>query len=104
MSGLDDREKAFENKFQHDQDLLFKINSRRARLLGLWAAERLGITGDQAEAYALQLVAADLEEAGHVTVIRRLQADFKAKGVELSDHRIGKEIERLWQVAHDQVA
>ena len=104
MSTFDDREKAFENKFKYDQDILFKINSRRARLIGLWAAERLGIPSAQAEAYAQEVVSADLDEPGHADIIRKLQADFKAKGIEISDHRITKELERHWEVARLQVA
>lgn len=105
MSTFEDREKAFENKFKYDQDVLFKINSRRARLVGLWAAERLGITqGDQAEAYAQEVVSADLDEPGHADIIRKLQADFKAKNIEISDHRIAKELERHWEIARQQVA
>ena len=104
MSTFEDREKAFENKFKYDQDILFKINSRRARLIGLWAAERLGISGDKAEAYAQEVVSADLDEPGHADIIRKLQADFKAKGIEISDHRITKELERHWETARLQVA
>ncbi|MEI8395725.1 MAG: DUF1476 domain-containing protein [Rhodospirillaceae bacterium] len=105
MSTFEDREKAFENKFKYDQDMLFKINSRRARLIGLWAAERLGITAeDKAEAYALEVVSADLDEPGHADIIRKLQADFTAKGLDISNHRITKELERQWEVARLQIA
>ncbi len=104
MNAFEDREKAFENKYKYDQDLLFRIASRRARLIGLWAAERLGLTGDKAEAYAQDVVSADLDEPGHADIIRKLQADFKAKAIEISDHRITKELERLWEVARLQVA
>ncbi len=104
MNAFEDREKAFEDKFKYDQDLLFRIASRRARLIGLWAAERLGITGDGAEAYAQEVVAADLDEPGHADIIRKLQADFKAKSIEISDHRITRELARLWEVAREQVA
>ncbi|MEI6559722.1 MAG: DUF1476 domain-containing protein [Rhodospirillaceae bacterium] len=104
MSTFEDREQAFENKFKYDQDILFKINSRRARLIGLWAAERLGITGAKAEAYAQEVVSADLDEPGHADIIRKLQADFKEKGVDISDHRITKELDRHWEIARQQVA
>ncbi len=103
MNTFEDREQAFENKFKYDQDILFKINSRRARLIGLWAAERLGIAADKAEAYAQEVVSADLDEPGHADIIRKLQADFKQKGVEISDHRIAKELERHWEIARKQV-
>ncbi|MEI7610979.1 MAG: DUF1476 domain-containing protein [Rhodospirillaceae bacterium] len=104
MSTFEDREQAFENKFKYDQDMLFKINSRRARLIGLWAAERLGITGEKAEAYAQEVVSADLDEPGHADIIRKLQADFKAKSLDISDHRISKELERQWEIARQQIA
>jgi hypothetical protein len=104
MSTFEDREKAFENKFKYDQDILFKINSRRARLVGLWAAERLGIVGERAEAYAHEVVDADLDEPGHADIIRKLQKDFKAKGIDISDHRITKELDRQWEIARQQVA
>ncbi|HCR66477.1 MAG TPA: DUF1476 domain-containing protein, partial [Oceanicaulis sp.] len=64
MSGFDDRENAFENKFAHDQELEFKAVARRNKLLGLWAAELMGLTGDDAEAYGKEVVKADFEEAG----------------------------------------
>ncbi|MEI6986443.1 MAG: DUF1476 domain-containing protein [Rhodospirillaceae bacterium] len=104
MSTFEDREKAFENKFKYDQDVLFKINSRRARLLGLWAAERLGIKGENAEVYAHEVVSADLDEPGHADIIRKLQRDFKNKGIDISDHRITKELDKYWEVARLQVA
>ena len=104
MSTFEDREQAFENKFKYDQDMVFKINSRRARLIGLWAAERLGIAGEKAEAYAQEVVSADLDEPGHVDIIRKLQTDFKAKGLDISDHRISKELERQWEIARQQIA
>jgi hypothetical protein len=104
MSAFEDREKAFEDKYKHDQDLQFRIASRRARLIGLWAAERLGITGEQADAYAQDVVSVDLDEPGHADIIRKLQADFTARKIEISDHRITRELERLWDVARQQVA
>ena len=103
MSTFDEREQAFENKFRHDQDMLFKINSLRTRLIGLWAAKRLGITGDEAEAYALEVISADIIEPENIGIIRKLQSDFKVKGVKISDHRIGKELERQRDVARKQL-
>ena len=103
MSTFEDREQAFEGKFQHDQEIQFKIASRRARLIGLWAAERLGITGDKADAYARELISADLDEPGHADILRKLLEDFKNKGVDVSEHRINKEMERLWEIARQQV-
>ncbi|MGV8936806.1 MAG: DUF1476 domain-containing protein [Allorhizobium sp.] len=86
MSGINDREKAFENKFAHDQDLKFRIEARRNKLLGLWAAGILGKT--DADAYAREVVAADFEEAGHEDVVRKIRSDFDAAAVTVSDEQI----------------
>ncbi|CAK0766403.1 DUF1476 family protein [uncultured Gammaproteobacteria bacterium] len=104
MKTFDDREQAFENRFKYDEDQKFKVLSRRARLVGLWAAEKLGITGDAAEEYALTVVHADLEEPGYQDIIRKFRADFDAKGVDVSDHRIERELERQLEIARQQVA
>ncbi|MDR9426999.1 MAG: DUF1476 domain-containing protein [Salibaculum sp.] len=82
MSTFDDRENAFENKFAHDAEMQFKAEARRNRLVGLWAAELLGKTGDAAEAYAREVVKADFEEAGHEDVYRKLAGDLGAKADE----------------------
>lgn len=76
MTTFNDRENAFENKYAHDADMQFKANARCHKLLGYWAAEKLGKTGDDAEAYAKSVVIADLEEAGHEDVMRKLVADM----------------------------
>jgi hypothetical protein len=76
MTTFDDREKAFENKFAHDEELRFKAEARRNRLLGLWAAELLGKSGDAADAYALEVIRADFEEQGHEDVFRKLAGDL----------------------------
>ncbi|MFZ4109848.1 MAG: DUF1476 domain-containing protein [Polymorphobacter sp.] len=81
MTTFDDRQKSFEAKFAHDADLKFKVAARRDKLVGLWAASKLGLTGDAAEAYAKSTVIADLEEAGDEDVVRKLVADLGAKGV-----------------------
>lgn len=77
MTGFDDRKSAFENKFKHDQDVQFKVNARRNKLVGLWAAEKLGKTGPDADAYAKEVVASDFEKAGDDDVIEKLEADLK---------------------------
>ncbi|MBR2657613.1 DUF1476 domain-containing protein [Yoonia sp.] len=82
MSSFDDRAKSFENKFAHDAEMLFKAGARRNRLLGLWAAELLGKTGDDAAAYAMEVVQADFEEAGHEDVYRKVSADLGARADE----------------------
>lgn len=76
MSTFDDRENAFENKFAHDAEMQFKAEARRNKLLGLWAAELLGKTGDDANAYAVEVVKSDFEEAGHEDVVRKVSGDM----------------------------
>lgn len=95
MASMDDRKNAFENKFAHDEELKFKAVARRNKLLGLWAAEKLGKTGDDAEAYAKEVVKADFEEAGDEDVFRKVRGDFDAAGVEQSDHQIRRTMEEL---------
>lgn len=79
MSTFDDRERAFETKFAHDEEMKFKAEARRNKLVGLWAAEILGKSGDAADAYAKDVVRADFEEAGHEDVMRKLMADLGDK-------------------------
>ena len=76
MDNFKDREKGFENKFAHDQELQFRATARRNRLVGHWAAELLGKTGDDVGAYAVEVVKADFEEAGDGDVVRKLRADL----------------------------
>ena len=95
MSTFDKREDSFEKKFAHDEELRFKANARRDKLLGLWAAEKLGKTGADAEAYAKQVVGADLEEPGDADVFRKIRKDFDAAGVAQSDHQIRRTMEEL---------
>ena len=95
MSTFDKREDSFEKKFAHDEELRFKANARRDRMLGLWAAEKLGKTGAEAEAYAKQVVVADLEEPGDADVFRKIRKDFDAAGVAQSDHQIRRTMEEL---------
>jgi hypothetical protein len=102
-NGFDDREKGFEAKYRHDEETRFRIIARRNRLLGLWAAQELDITGAGADAYAREVVAADFDEPGDADVVRKLMADFSAKGVALTEHRLRKEMERLMEVAREQV-
>ncbi len=76
MSTFNDRERAFENKYAHDQEMVFKAVARRNKKLGLWAADLLGKTGAEAESYAMEVIRADFEEAGHEDVVRKLTADL----------------------------
>ena len=79
MSTFDDRENAFENKFAHDAEMQFKAEARRNKLLGLWAAELLGKSGADADAYAVEVVKSDFEEAGHEDVVRKVAGDLGSK-------------------------
>ena len=76
MSTFDDRENAFESKYAHDAEMQFKADARRNKLLGLWAADLLGKTGDDADAYAREVVKSDFEEAGHEDVYRKVSGDL----------------------------
>ena len=104
MTTFDKRKDAFENKFAHDADLKFKAESRRNKLLGMWAAGLLGKTGVAAEDYAQSVVAADFEEAGDEDVFRKLRADFDAGGVEQSDHQIRRTMDELMGQAIEQIS
>ena len=88
MTTFDDRERAFEKKFAHDEELRFKSTVRRNKLLGLWAAEKLGLAGAEAESYAKDVVRADFQQPGDEDIVAKLRADFDAKGVAQSDDQI----------------
>ena len=103
MSGFDERESAFEGQYAHDQEMEFKAVARRNKLLGLWAAELMGIEGEEAEAYAKEVVLSDFEEAGHEDVFRKIRGDFDARGVERSDHQIRHRMDQLLEDARAQV-
>lgn len=81
MTTFDDREQAFEKKYAHDEEMRFKAEARRDKLLGLWAAELMGLEGEAAQEYARAVVIADLQEAGDEDVFRKVSADLEAKGV-----------------------
>lgn len=104
MTTFDDREQAFENKFKHDEDLRFRILARRAKLIGLWAASHLGLAGAEADAYAKQVVEADFQEPGDRDLLQKVHQDFVRKGLDISEHRIEKEMEHLLLVAKEQVS
>ena len=101
--GFEKRQKGFESKWAHDEELRFKVFARRNKLLGIWAAGQLGIAGDAAEAYAKTVVAADFEKAGDEDVFDKVRADFKAKGLALSDHMLRVKMEELIEVAKRQI-
>ena len=104
MSGsFQDREKAFESKWAHDEELRFKIMARRNKLLGLWAADQMGMSGDEAAEYARAVVRADFEEPGEEDVFRKIHKDFAAKGIARSDHAIRMKMDELLQTATEQI-
>jgi hypothetical protein len=103
MAQFDDREKAQEAKFARDGELRFKAEARRNRLLGLWAAEHMGLSDEHAKEYAGEVVASDFEEAGDEDVFRKVSADLKAKGASVSDDMIRQKMAELTIVAREQV-
>ena len=103
MAQFDDRKKAFEDKFAHDTELQFKAGARRNKLLGLWAAEQMGLTGDAAKSYATSVIESDFEEAGDEDVFKKVMADLKAKKVDISDHRLRKRMDELLAEAREQL-
>ena len=102
-NGFKDREKGFESKYQHDQEMLFKITARRNKMLGLWAAEQLGLKGDAADSYAKEVVISDFDEPGDADVVRKVMGDLTGKGVDMTEHRLRKEMQRLGELAREEV-
>ena len=103
MSGFDDREKSFEAKYKRDQETLFRITSRRNRLLGLWAAEKFGMPDNQALDYAKEVVLADFEEPGDDDVVRKVLGDFETNGIAMDEAGLRKEMARLMEEAGRQI-
>jgi hypothetical protein len=101
MSNLDKREEGFEKKFALDEEQRFKAEARRNKLLGLWAAEKLGLTGDAATSYAREVVTADFEESGDHDVLRKVTKDLADKGV--SEQQIRVKMDELVAVAVTQI-
>ncbi|WP_342240002.1 DUF1476 domain-containing protein [Inquilinus sp. OTU3971] len=102
MTFLDSREKAIEAAFQHDQEMAFRIRTRRDRLLGFWAAELIGLTGLAADSYAGELVAAGVERT-HWDITRKVRKDLAARGIRLSAHRLNRKMNSLMQLAQRQI-
>ena len=103
MTNFNDREKAQEAKYANDQEITFKAVARRNKLLGLWVAEQIGLSGDDAEAYARDVIASDFEETGHEDVFRKIWADLQAKSVDISEHRVRGHMEELLAEATRQI-
>jgi len=103
MTTFDKREEGFEKRFAHDEELRFKANARRNKMLGLWAAEKMGLSGSAAEAYAKEVVMADFENAKDGGVVGKVRKDFDAKGIAHSEQDISKVMVDLMQQAVDQI-
>ena len=103
MTTFDDREQGFEIKFSHDQELEFRIGARRNRLLGLWAAQLLGIHGSDAENYARILAEMETQKPVDDHVINKVLGDFKGRGVDMSEHRLRRHMDELSQSARQQI-
>ena len=103
MTQFDDRERAFETKFAHDEEMKFRITARRNRLLGEWAARQMGLSDAETESYAKDVVRADFEEAGDQDVIRKVLGDLTTAGVETDEEAVAealrhKEVEARRQI------
>lgn len=103
MPVFDEREQGFESKYGRDQERAFRVAARRNRLLGLWAAEQFGVSGDAARAYADEVVEADFEEPGDADVVRKVLADFDGRGLEMDEARLRRRMDRLAAEAARQI-
>ncbi|MEJ1996054.1 MAG: DUF1476 domain-containing protein [Limibacillus sp.] len=103
MNSFSDREKAFEDKYKHDQELQFKVEVRRNKLLGLWAAELLDKKGEDADAYAKEVISSDFDEPGDDDVLRKVLGDLTDAGVDFSEHRLRNKMDELLSIAKQQV-
>jgi len=103
MSELDKRRVSFESKFARDAELKFKAEARRNKMLGLWAADLMGLSGDEANSYAKEVIRSDFEEAGDDDVFRKLRADLDDKGVEQSDHQIRRTMDEFLAKAIEEL-
>jgi hypothetical protein len=103
MTSFKDREEAFENKYKHDEDLRFKTIARRNKLFGLWVAEQLGLTGEEAQQYARSVVKADMQMPGDQDVIDKVKKDVDDAGLDFSEHRLHKRLGECFEEAKQQV-
>ncbi len=103
MTTFDKRKDDAEARFSREQELQFKATARRNKLFGLWASERMGLAGADAEAYAKEVVIADFDRPGDDDVLDKVHKDLVASGVEISEHRLRKEMDRLMEDAKEQV-
>ena len=104
MSSFDEREKAFENKFAHQEKLDFAVEARCSKLFGLWVAEKIGIDGADAMTYAMAVVESNLEEPGFEDVLRKVNADLDEKNIEISDHVLRSELDKALDKAKKEIS
>ncbi len=103
MTTFDDRERAEETRFKHDQELTFKARNRGNRMFGLWVAQQLGLSGEEADSYAKDIVAVDFEAPGDDDIYTKVRADLEAKSVSISDHILSKHLDEYRAVALQQI-
>lgn len=103
MTNMDDRQKAFESKYAHDQEMMFKVEARACKLFGLWIAEQIGLSGDDATEYAKSIVAANLDEPGFDDVLRTVAATLAEKSVDISAHTLETKLAQCMEDAREQV-
>ena len=103
MTNMDDRQKAFETKYALDQELMFRIEARTAKLFGLWIADKLGMAADEAKIFAGSIVSANLDEPGFEDVKRAVRPALAAKNIEISDHVLDSELDRMLEEARVQI-
>ena len=103
MTQFEDRKNAFESKFAHDEELKFRANARRNKLLGLWAADLMGFSGDEAQDYAKEVIKADFIEPGEEDVYRKVKGDLDAQNLDISEHRIRKAMADFMDDAMNQI-
>ena len=103
MSKLNERENAFESKYAHDEKINFKIDARCAKLFGLWAAEKQGLSGDSAMAYASDVISANIEKPGFQHILLKVKDDLATKSINVSDHMLKTELENIREEAREQI-
>ena len=104
MNGFEDRNKGFEAKYKVDQEYEFKVIARCNRLLGAWAAEQMGLSGDAANSYAREVVDADFEKPGQDDVVEKVLGDFSDKGIAIDEAALRKKMDELRAVAREQLS
>ncbi len=103
MTQFDGREQSFEKKFEMDEELTFRIAARAAKMLGVWAAEKMGMDAQASEAYVHSTLEADLTTPRHAGLVSKIENDFRARNLDISRKSIAKELEHCLQVARDQM-